>query len=221
MALNNGLPTNVITGALGNVCFYTANGNNIIRSRITNKQKTRTLAGLLNEAKFKVANNFGKLVNPWLPYIYSQKIPKSLNNSKNIGFFRKNLSDNFLYDNIKASGLTIGNGIYTKLSIISINSITKDYIELTWNNTTSGITFPYSTTWIDCFIFSENLTKFYYYHKLANVPDGSKIFKLPNYFTPGSKIYLYILPFNEDVLPFSTGPANSIIPLLPITLIDN
>lgn len=219
MALNNGIAPDTLSGVIGNVVFYSANGNSIVRSRPCNVRKSYTAQAINNKLKFTLANKVGLMFKDWLPYISNLQILKSNRYSKIVSHFMKNQSNTFLYDNIKADGLTIGNGTYTPPTLLDCSQTITGFLNLTWDVLSAPADIPVLTSFIDCFIFTDNLKQFQYYHKISLFSTGLATIELPYTIGPGTSIYCYFLVFNEDSSTFVTSPSSTVTPLSPIILI--
>ena len=213
MAIDTGIAPNTLSGQLGEVIFYTANGQSLVRSRARHINKSNSTNAILTRDKFRVAMNFNKLMQFYLPTIYPVKTPPKNNFSTNVGVFYK-MINNFLYfDESITKNFTFGNGATSGPIITQITNNFAGHIQLSWDHGQPPAGWNPNNTTINVLVFNRELTTFLYINKQQPFLNGVTDFNVRPQFQNGDDIFIFAQAYTLDFQPFLTSVCTSIVPL--------
>ena len=213
MAIDTGIAPSTLTGLIGNVIFYTANGQSLVRSRACHIKKSNSTNAILTRNKFKVAQKFGQLMQFYLPDIYPNKKPKKNNYSTNVGAFYKMLDDKLLFDKTKNSTLTIGNGSQPDIIINSIINNNNKTFTINWDISTFPQDFNTNNCYLNVYVFNIYLTKFYLYQFLTPFLTGTYVLNVAPKFIAHDNIFIFPCIIDYSNTPFLKSRLVSLYPL--------
>lgn len=213
MAIDTGIAPNTLSGQLGEVIFYTANGHSLVRSRARHITKSNSVNAILTRNKFRVAMNFNKLMQFYLQTIYPVKTPPKNNFSTNVGVFYKMINEYLYFDESRTHTFTFGNGATPEALITQITNNFAGHFQLNWDHGQLPTGWNPNTTTINIIVFNRELTTFLYIDKQQPFLDGITDFDVRPQFQTGDDIFIFAQAYTLDFAPFLTSVCSSIIPL--------
>ena len=213
MAIDTGIAPNTLSGQLGEVIFYTANGQSLVRSRARHINKSNSENALLTRNKFRVAMNFNKLMQFYLPTIYPVKTPPKNNFSTNVGVFYKMINNILYFDESRFHPFIFGNGATPGPVITQITNNFAGHLQVSWDNGQPPSGFDPNITTINILIFNSKLTTFLYINKQQPFLDGITDFNVRPQFQPNDEIFIFAQAYTLVFTPLLSSVCTSIIPL--------
>lgn len=190
-AINLGIAPNTLSGALGSVVFYTANGQSLIRTKAKAIKKSNSESYLFSQKKFSQASKFTNLLRFFIPTFYSFLIPPRNRYSYCLGQFNNMINSNFVFDPHLNNTFAFGNGFTPNMSIHNLINSNNGTFQLDNNYTDFPPEFDINQTSIDAFIFNDTLTKVLYIPTVKMFLDGPNSFDVKPTFHSGEEIIIY------------------------------
>lgn len=190
-AVNLGINPNTLSGSLGSVVFYTANGQSLIRTKSKAIKKSTSVSYLNSQNRFSKASKFTNLLRFFIPTFYSFKIPPKNRYSTCLGQFINMLDNNLIFEPHINNTFSFGNGFTPVVSIRNLINSNNGTFQLDNYYTDIPIEFDAAQTYINAFVFNDTLTKILYLPAVKMFNDGPNSFDVKPTFHAGDNVIIF------------------------------